>query len=325
MHIPAYYFDGKSSRRQQVTLTVDADVAQLTGDVEGSWPTADLRVSERTRHGARKVTFPDGAYLEALDNTAFNQLLAVSGHQESLVIRAQQSRRGVVAALLATVAILILGYLYGIPAVSRSIAFAMPEKVERSVGRQSLEFLDSHVFEASALPLEKRDAIIRRFKDIAPPDAPHYDIVFRKSKIGPNAFALPSGHIILTDEIVKLVDDDEAVMGILAHELGHVQERHLMRLLIQSSTMAAIGTVLFGDVSTVVANIPALLLDMRYSRDIEREADDYAIALFKKMGLDLASMSKVFEKLGEKADRPAPYLSSHPATSERIARIKEGR
>jgi Zn-dependent protease with chaperone function len=322
MGIPGFYFDGKSSRKHNVELTVQAGVAQLSGDREDSWPISDLRVSERTRHGARKVTFPDGAYLEVLDNQSFNDLLAASGHQELLVTRTQQNWRGILAALAITVAILTLAYLYGIPALSKTIAFALPEKVERSVGLETLAFFDKNFFAPSVLPQQRQNAIANRFRELTPADAPDYELVFRKSKVGPNAFALPSGQIVLTDEIVKLIEDDEAVMGILAHELGHLHERHMMRLIIQTSTIAAVSTVLFGDVSAVVANLPTVLLDMKYSRDIERDADDYAIALFKKRNLDMSRLVHGFEKLGQEPDHPVPYMSSHPATADRIARIK---
>jgi Zn-dependent protease with chaperone function len=180
------------------------------------------------------------------------------------------------------------------------------------------------MFLPSELSEKRRAAIVDGFKRLSPPKAgvPAYEIVFRKSKIGPNAFALPSGQIVLTDEIVNLMNDDVAVMGILAHELGHLHERHLMRRVIQGSAIGAVATVLFGDVSAVVANVPTLLVDMKYSRDAERDADDYAIALFKANRMDLSNLARVFEKLGEKSDNPMPYISSHPASSERIARIR---
>jgi len=325
MGIPAYYFDGKTSRRHSVEITVQAGVVRLSGDVDLECPTDGLRVSERVRNGARKVTFPDGAYLEVLDNAAFNETLALHGYRDSAVVRIQQSWRGSVATLLATVLILVLGYLYGIPAASKAAAFAMPANIERSIGKESLAFLDSRLFEPTQLPPERREAITRRFKTLAlaQQDAPPFEIAFRKSRIGPNAFALPSGQIILTDEIVLLMENDDAVMGILAHELGHIHERHLLRRMIQSSAIAALTTVLFGDVSAVVANVPTVMMDMKYSRDAERDADDYAVALLKANRMDLSSLAHVFEKLGAKGDSSVPYISSHPSSSERIERIKQ--
>jgi predicted Zn-dependent protease len=95
-----------------------------------------------------------------------------------------------------------------------------------------------------------------------------------------------------------------------------------MRRVIQSSAIAAFATLLFGDVSAIVANIPTLMLDLKYSRDAEREADDYAIAMLKANGMSLSSLVQGFEKLEDKADGITPYLSSHPPTAERIERIR---
>lgn len=327
MGIPACYFDGKTSRKFAVELAVEAGVAIVTGDIQRHCPIVDLRVSERVRNAARKVTFPDGAYLEILDRSAFNALLAITGYQDSLIVQMQQNWRATLLACFITAAILALGYIFGLPAISEAIAKALPERVERSIGQGTLAFLDERIMAPSQLPQDQRDAIVRRFKALAPPreNAPGYEIIFRKSKIGPNAFALPSGQIVLTDEIIKLVDNDDAVSGILAHELGHLHERHLMRRIIQSSMIGAGAAVLFGDVSAIVASIPTVMLDLKYSRDAEREADDYAMAMFKANGISLSKLTVLFEKIDAKSRESIPYLSSHPSPAERIARIRDAR
>lgn len=330
MQVAAHYYDGKSSRRHAVTLEVEDGIAHVRGDIERNNPLAELRVSERFNRAARKVTFPDGAYLEIIDREAFAELLQLTRHQDSLVVRIQQNWRATLAAAVALVLVVVLGYVWLLPLAAEVTAKALPMEVDRKVGVGTLDFLDSHVLAPSALPPARREAIVARFKAMAAPlpDAPVFEIVFRKSRIGPNAFALPSGQIVVTDEIVQLVDDDEALMGVLSHELGHVHQRHLMRRLIQSSAIAATATVLFGDVSAVLANIPTLLLDLKYSRDIEREADDYAIAMFKANGMPRQKLASVFEKLDDKSRNAAgvaPYLSSHPATQERIQHILNAR
>ncbi|MFC5474178.1 M48 family metallopeptidase [Paraherbaspirillum soli] len=323
MVIPAFYFDGKTSRKHAVELTVEAGVATITGEAERQCPITELRVSERFAHAARKVTFPDGAYLEIADNNAFTELLSITGYQDSLVVRMQQNWRTSLQAAALLVIILVLGYLYLLPAASGLIADAVPESVERRIGQGALEALDQRFFSPSTLSQQQRDAIISRFGAMQPPreDAPAYRIIFRKSKIGPNAFALPSGDILLTDELVRLVDDDDALMGVLAHELGHLHQRHLMRRLIQSSAIAAAAAVVFGDASTLLASIPPVILDLKYSRDVELEADDYAIAMFKANGISMSKLARIFEKLDSGPSTYATYLSTHPASQERIARI----
>ncbi len=325
--IPALYFDGKTSRVHRVTLSVEDGIAVLSGDAERSCAIAELRVSERARNTSRKVTFPDEAYLEIHDTRAFDTLLAATGHQDSLVVRTQQSWRGTLIAFAATVLVLALGYVYGLPLAAEAIAKALPEKVERSISKGMLEFLDKRILAPSQLPVARQTEIATHFKQLQPPreGAPDYQLVFRKSNIGPNAFALPSGQIILTDELVKLLDNDEQIMGVLAHELGHLHERHLMRRIVQGSAIGAVITLIFGDVSAIIANIPTLLLDMKYSRDAEREADDYAIAMMKANGISLSQLASGFEKMQTQEKEPSSYLSSHPPTTERIAHIRNTR
>ncbi len=323
--IPASYFDGKTSRAHRVSLSVVGGIATITGDAERAAPISTLRVSERTRNGLRKVTFPDDAYLEINNAPEFDALLAETGYRDSAVVRMQQSWRNAVIGLVATIAILVLGYLYALPVAADIVAKALPESVERSISKGTLEFLDKRILAPSQLPVARRDAITKKFQMMVPPKAgaPSYEIIFRKSNIGPNAFALPSGQIIMTDELVKLMNNDEQVIGVLAHELGHLHERHLMRRIVQSSAIGAVITVIFGDVSSIIATVPTVMLDMKYSRDAEREADDYAIAMMKANGIPLSQLSDSFERMKAKqGEAPPPYLSSHPSTDDRIAHIK---
>lgn len=323
--IPASYFDGKTSRVHRVSLSVNDGIASISGDAQRASPISELRVSERTRNGFRKVTFPDDAYLEINNAPEFDDLLAATGYRDSAVVRMQQSWRNALIGLVATIAILVLGYLYALPIAADIVAKALPESVERSISKGTLEFLDKRILAPSQLPVARRDAIIKKFQMMVPPKAgaPSYEIIFRKSNIGPNAFALPSGQIIMTDELVKLMSNDEQVIGVLAHELGHLHERHLMRRIVQSSVIGAVITLIFGDVSSIIATVPTVMLDMKYSRDAEREADDYAIAMMKANGIPLSQLSDSFERMKTKEGEAAPpYLSSHPSTDDRIAHIK---
>jgi Zn-dependent protease with chaperone function len=323
--VAGLYFDGRTSRAHRVNLTVEAGVVRLSGETERSCPLDQLHVSEPARHIGRKVTFPDEAYFEVQDAAAFDTLLEQTGYRDSSVVRMQRSRHGILFGVIATILVLVLGYLYLLPFAADAIARHLPAGVERTISKGTLEFLDQHVLKPSRLPAARQAEIVDHFRNLAPPQAgaPSYEIVFRSSRIGPNAFALPSGQIVLTDELAKLLDDDE-IMSVLAHELGHLHERHLMRRLVQSSAVGAVVTLLFGDVSAVVANIPTVLLDMKYSRDAERDADDYAIAMLKTNGIPLSHMADAFEQLKRKeGDGGMPYLSTHPPTAERIAHIRQ--
>ena len=159
-----------------------------------------------------------------------------------------------------------------------------------------------------------------------------------QTRLGPNAFALPGGAIVVTDEMLQLLTGrDDVLTGVLGHELGHVRRRHGMRLLVQATLIGTAASIAWGDFSAVLAAAPALLGQSAYSRDFEREADDDAITLLRANGLSPAVMVELFERLA--ASRPAAggadkgvdkgsafdlgiALASHPADAERMQRFK---
>lgn len=325
MPVQGRYYDGCTSRIHAVEFDVVEDIAQLRGEVIRSCPTTQLRVSEKMRHVARRLTFPDGAFVEIDDHAGIDRLLQQHGHAESRISRMQQSWRAALIASLATVAVVAGAYLYGVPAVSSALAKALPHSVERRLGQEALAILDdSRWFSPSALPQERQQTIIANFRrlQLGSGDMPEYEILFRKSRIGPNAFALPAGKIVLTDEIVMLLDADDAINAVLAHELGHLYERHLAQRIVQGSLVGAATAALFGDVSTALAVVPTTLLDLRYSREAERDADRFAAELLEANGISPSKLALVFERLAEGQLSLPAYLSTHPPAAERITRFK---
>ena len=85
----------------------------------------------------------------------------------------------------------------------------------------------------------------------------------------------------MTDELVELAEEENEIVAVLAHEVGHVRGRHSLRLLLQDSVAALLLVGILGDVSTaslIVASVPSVLVEAKHSREIEAEADDFADA-----------------------------------------------
>ncbi len=103
--------------------------------------------------------------------------------------------------------------------------------------------------------------------------------------MGANAFALPGGTIIFTDEIVELAEDDGELVAVFAHERGHVVNNHSMRNLMQSAGVTFVLGWMLGDLTmitdVVLVGAPVLLQQMSYSRSFEREADEYALMILR--------------------------------------------
>ncbi len=333
------YFDGQSARVHRVTLTLSGDRLLVNGDtIRRDEPLAALRLSEPMGAAPRLIAFADGAHCEVRDHAALRVLLEKSGHVDSWVVRMHQYWRAALASIAITVAALAAGYFWGLPALSEWIAFHIPEKLLTQMGGGSLAFLDRAALEPTKLPAARQQALRSRFDRLVTPDhfKARHEIVFRQgNRVGANALTLPDGTIVVTDELVALAASDEEVMAVLSHELGHLNRRHSLRMLIQSSIVAFMVTWYLGDVSNVAAGIPTFILQARYSRDHERDADQFAAAMLKANGLSPRLLAEMLEKLEaahlarRKSGEPSPgdprgdaresdYYSTHPATRERI-------
>lgn len=184
----------------------------------------------------RLVTFPDGAYCEAYDSASLNRLLHASGQHDSWTVRWQFDLRAVVLATGLCVFFGLAAYRYGL------LDQRPPGRANPAGHGQRHQFSPAcrtgQGFPCpSRLPTARQAEISRRFEALQAPDdgVPAYEIVFRANRRLPaNAFALPSGTLILTDDLVKLAKTDNHLMAVLAHELGHVQARHGLRLVIQA-------------------------------------------------------------------------------------------
>jgi Zn-dependent protease with chaperone function len=332
------YFDGLSARAHPAQLSVVGRGAErqlrITWD-DGFRDVAwrDVQWPERQRHGPRIAHLAEGGELHSQDHAAWDAFARHAGVGESWVVRAQQNWRSTLAALGVLTGLLVLGYLWGLPWAAKGLVAATPTSVDQKLGELALAGISDRWLQPSALPPADQERLRSKFKQIVQrgfPDgnAPAYELRFHKSSIGPNAFALPGGTVVLTDELVTLVDNrDEVVLGVLAHELGHVQHRHGMRTLVQFTALSTVTSIALGDFSGVLAGAPALLGQMSYSRTFEREADAESVRLLLASGLSPEVMVVFFEnvarwrknKPAEAGFDPGIALSSHPADEERIA------
>jgi Zn-dependent protease with chaperone function len=330
----ATYFDGRQSIAHPVMLALENDYLNVTGDaVTRHDPIESIEIAPALGRTPRTLRFSDGASCEVTDVAALREMLAVLGRDRSLVTRLSEHAGWIVTAGLTLVFTLVVAYLYAVPAIAEAIANRMPAAAVRRVGDHALNFLDIAVFTRSEIPPDRQGKIIEAFQLLRLPPSPDNirgRLVFRKSDaLGANALALPSGVIVVTDDLVKLVSDDRQIIAVLAHESGHLAHRHSLRLLLQNSVVALALTWYVGDTSMILATAPTALLTAKYSRDFEHDADAYAAAVLRDNGLSPSDLADILERL-ETAHRPRrpgqppvrDYLSTHPLTSERIAFLR---
>jgi Zn-dependent protease with chaperone function len=336
MTIAAIYYDGNSARQHAVELQIDPQRVALQGfGVHRNEPLAAVRISERLGRTPRLLTFADGAYCEVRDHAALDAALAAAGHRASLVERLQLSWRMALLALLACVGIAIAAYRWGLPVAAEVVAWRLPESVSRQLGRTTLAALDRAWLQPSKLDAARQQALSEGFARLRrpDPDTPPATIEFRSSpSLGANAFALPDGSVVLLDQLVGLARSDDEIDAVLAHELGHVHYRHGLRLLLQGSVVALVMTAWVGDVSTLLATLPTVVLQARYSRAFEAQADDYAAQMLLANGIAPSHLADLLQRLEQQraakageSSEPAEansYLATHPPTAERIRRLR---
>ena len=238
--------------------------------------------------------------------------------------------RWLVLVPIALLGLLITGYVYGIPMLANAVAVRMPAVVTETLGNETLEALDRQVFMPSAISRERQQEIDGAFRRLRVPggSTASYRLEFRKSDaIGANAMALPSGAIVVTDGLVTLARDDREILGVLAHEAGHVEGRHGLRGILQNSFMGLVMAWVIGDVSSIAAAAPAALLEANYSRELEREADAFAIRVLNANGIPLRYLANILRRLESASGASGmgsalKYLSTHPTTPERIRQLE---
>ena len=149
-----------------------------------------------------------------------------------------------------------------------------------------------------------------------------------------NAFALPGGDIVIHSGLILEADNVNEVVGVLAHEICHVTQRHHLRGLLDKVGFFVVVRTILGDASGVGAELAmagATLESLKYSRNYENEADEAGWSLLLKSNLNPNGMIGFFKKLAEEhetvidneaLDAIASYLSTHPDTKNRIKTLE---
>ncbi len=148
-----------------------------------------------------------------------------------------------------------------------------------------------------------------------------------------NAFAVPGGYVFVTTGMIRAMDREGELAGVLAHEISHIYARHLARqmenakLTNLATIIGALASVFLGGalaqplmMGTAAAGASAML---KYSRDHEREADSLGFKWMLKAGYNPRDMLSIFKKMGrqrwfEGSQLPV-YLSTHPDVDNRLA------
>lgn len=361
----AKWFNGRSSRGREVLIVLEPgpkgpvlhlhvlDLAHAASrrfeHHQVEWPPqwsanrAPARVTLALHdHGSVEIDQPQ----------AWQAALAAAGARPGLAQRMQTRWPVLLGVLLVAVAGLVGFYRYGTPWAAAQLSRHVPLAWELSLSQQAMQQVDQAWLKPSQLDAQRQADLRAQFSALLariepglkryPAYAPRYELLFRRG-LGPNAFALPGGTVVMTDELIELASkrgwSDDALLGVLAHEIGHVEHRHGTRLVVEQGVLNVGLGLALGDVSSLVSLTSTVLTGLAYRRQHETESDCFALRLMAQAQRPTAPMADLLLGMS-RAERPEPaakdgpsgghsaslgdWLSTHPATPQRADMLRGG-
>lgn len=333
--LPGTWYDGRSSRGRPVRLSCPAPGRLRLVDEDGGqheFDIATLSLGAPLGDLPRRLSLPGEGHVELADSPLLAAWLPRRHRLEVAVHWLERRKAAALASAVSLVVGVVAFFEVGLPWMAAEVAPIVPPAMERTISRQAMALLDSSQLRPSRLPSLRREQLREAFHGLTR-GLPRQDglrLAFRDAPtLGPNAFALPDGQIVMTDQLVALAQDDEELLAVLAHEAGHHEHRHGMRRALEGSAVVVVAGFLFGDVSgtgSLSVSLPVLLLESGFSRRHEREADDFAFGLLARKGHSPEAFARIMGRLsnavGERKLPVVGYLSTHPPSDERIEAAK---
>ncbi|QDV07946.1 TPR repeat-containing protein YfgC precursor [Planctomycetes bacterium Poly30] len=297
------------------------DVQRIGTEVHLELP--PLGSASGTNPPTAKLIVEGRGFLEAVEEAQ-----ARFGSSGRATVQRARRRLGLAGWVLIAALVVPLAYLAYTIAVPSLHVLISPEK-EAALGE--------HVFEAASeewkiLQSEAFERVVQPMvEELQGPNSP-YD--FRVTLIDDdliNAMALPGGRIMVFKGLITAAPSADALAGVLAHEMAHVEERHGLKHILRSLgtvhfAFAAVGGGIDGfEAAETIVELSSGLLILKHSRHHEREADRVAVRRLVEAGRRPSGLVEFFEVLEEEmggGESNLQWMSTHPLTKERIADVE---
>jgi predicted Zn-dependent protease len=330
-----WYLDGRTAARRRVTVRLLPDrleILSAQGETR-AWRYDAVRRTQgqfageqvRLEHGepiAEALLLDDQPFLQSLYRLA-PRLGAAAYDPSRRTSRIVWTAAAAVAAIGAAIGLLH----YGVPALVGVMTPRVPVSWDVRLGDAVLEHFADDENRCDDPVLQFRiEEVFAATMGTADAPYPFHLIVLDESDI--NAFAAPGGPIVILRGLLRRTETPEELAGVLAHEAQHVIKRHSTRAILQQASTGLVIAALTGDVSGAAAfglHAAANLGMLRYSRAHETEADEEGMRMILDAGIDPAGMLAFYELLARKGpELPGvlSYVSTHPATDDRIQRLR---
>ncbi|MFQ5470112.1 MAG: M48 family metallopeptidase [Gammaproteobacteria bacterium] len=325
----AYYTDGKSAERIDITISLLPTCLQLIdldGEIIGQWPYLGLQLSDEvyqgkpvrfchSKHGDAQISVSDHQILNQLSHLSVSPASIRHGSNKKIVSWAL-----LLVALFAT-AVIVLTQM------TSMLVRLVPVSMEQNLGKQVIAGL---VEEEEICATTDEKTVLRRLvgKLSQGLETAYQFRVSVSNHSDINALAAPGGHILIYKGLIDFANSPNEIAAVLAHEMAHVVKQHSTQAIIRIYGTSTVIQLMLGGASNLgasLAELGVLLLNLSHSRDAESEADRYGAQILINAGLDSSGLGNFFERLDEKMpDLPKElsFLLTHPFNESRIEELR---
>ncbi|TGN17127.1 M48 family metallopeptidase [Leptospira idonii] len=364
---PSRYFNGKSAIPEEGVAVIQNTNFQFTSEnLTHKIPIQNFTYFDFVPHGCKLTLNPDEVYespvleifctkeeAKTLESVWF-QHKKTTGFFHKIIYNIKEINP-VLTITVAGCLFVVFGFVYYLGLLN--IYRLVPTSVDESIGSMVHKKIESGIGMDFCEAKEAEEFLTKATEEIRPKDSPYKYSIQIISRPDTNAFAVSGGKIYFLSGLLNKADSQEEVLGVLAHEIAHVEKRHHVRNLLKALGTAFAISILVGpglgdfEMIETASELGTTILVLKFSRDFESEADEYAVQLLKDANLSLTGLYSFFEKLQrdekqiskaedkgknsgkdpeEKKSTVASkffdftdFLSTHPGTEERIATLKK--
>lgn len=236
--------------------------------------------------------------------------------------------------ILLALALFVLGPLY-LVFIERDIlsgyaASKVPWETEEKIGSFlfKAQFMEGSMIKDSAI-LSDFKKVSQPLIDVAEKDG-HTFKIYIMDNPQTNAFAMPGGYIVMMSGLIENAQTTEEILGVLAHEMAHVTQRHSLKQVISDLSGYILLNILLsgaGDLAFIVSDNATHLLSQHYSRAQEEEADEIGFAYLVEAGISPQGLIDFFDRLQFKINGIDPawfeIISTHPSSKNRVENLQD--
>lgn len=332
MKIEGRYYEPSSSASHLAMLEGNSD-GGIRIVVEDDILLVDfLSISDRLKGVPRKIKFKDGSVFETEFDNAVDRLFEMEKGFGSKLSKLETSWKTVAVLAVASIGLIYSIFTWGLPLFSAGAAYATPTIALTAIDDGALVTMDKLFFEESNLSDDEKQRLQKLFDEViivSDQVSPKPKLLFRDSPtIGANAFALPGGSIVFTDQIIKLSKNDDELAGVVAHEIGHVTHQHGLKQIYRVLGVGFMIAVIGGDSSQLIDEVvtqAALVQNFSYTRQFEEQADKNSVELMSKLNRDPYAFVNLLDRIvpptkDEGSD--TSWYSTHPGNKDRRKNIE---